>query len=444
MEIAQKGISVDQTMAKARGEEQEEVWLVSKGYAWFVFAMLYVLYLFDFIDRQVISSLFPYLKKEWALSDAQLGMLVSIVNISISVVVFPVSLLIDRWSRKKSLAIMGIFWSLSTVACAFTRNFGQLFISRMFIGTGEGGYGSAAAPLCTAFFPEKRRATVLGLLNSGAFIGGIIGVLVGGYIAVNWGWRYAFGIVGLPGFLISIGFFFIRDYKTVALEKTDQTSKKKTKMTRKEIVREFSGRPSLIFTYFGTAAALIFTGTILNWAPTFFNRVYGLPMDKAGIRAAGLMVVTAIGMMLGGYVVDKWKAKWSKAALIGPALFCLFTVVTNVYGFSIQKGPLQFLLILLGSLTVGAIMGPIYSVIQTVVHPGLRGIAASINVLVINILGLAVGPILTGMLSDKFEIQKAMAIMALIPLVAVVLFFLGSFFYDRDVAKTEHVTLTAE
>jgi len=81
---------------------------------------------------------------------------------------------------------------------------------------------------------------------------------------------------------------------------------------------------------------------------------------------------------------------------------------------------------LVGSLTIGAIMGPIYAVILTVVHPGLRGIAASLNVLVINILGLAVGPILTGVLSDKYEIQKAMTIMAFVPLVAVLLFFAGS------------------
>ncbi len=436
-------IAINQPLAKAVKEE-EEVWLVSKGYAWFVFFMLYALYLFDFIDRQVISSLFPYLKKEWALSDAQLGMLVSIVNISIAVVVLPVSFFIDRWSRKKSLAIMGIFWSLSTVACAFTGSFSQLFVARMFIGTGEGGYGSAAAPLCAAFFPEKRRATILGLLNSGAYIGGIIGVMVGGYIAVNWGWRYAFGIVGLPGFLIAIGFFFIRDYKTVALEKTDKESSQKTKMTGGEIVREFFSRPSLIFTYFGTAAALIFSATVLNWAPTFFNRVYGLAMDKAGLRAAGLMLVSAIGMMIGGYIIDKWKAKWSKAALVGPALFCLFTVVVNFYAFSIPKGGLQFPLILLGSLTIGAIMGPIYSVIQTVVHPGLRGIATSLNVLVINILGMAIGPLLAGMLSDKYEIQKAMAIMALIPLASVLFFLLGAIFYDRDLAKTERIALTVE
>ena len=427
--------------ALSRGTEGT---LVSSSYSWFVFFMLYVLYLFDFIDRQVISALFPYLKKEWNLSDAQLGMLVSIVNISISVVTFPVALFADRWSRKKSLAIMGIVWSLATVSCAFARSFGQLFTARMFIGAGEGGYAAPAGTLCTAFFPEKRRATVLGILNSGANVGAIIGVMVGGWIAVHYGWRHAFGIVGLPGFLVAIGFFFIRDYKTVPLEVTDKKSDRKVKMSRKAIVSEFIARPSLVLTYFGTAAALIFAATVLNWAPTFFNRVYGLPMDQAGLRAAGIMSVSALGMVLGGFVVDKWKSKWSKAVLVGPALFCLFTTVVNASAFGMQKGPWQFPLILLGSLTIGAIMGPIYAVIQTVVHPGLRGLATSLNVLVINILGMAVGPLLTGVLSDKYDIQTAMMMMAFIPLVATVLLLIGSFFYDGDVAKTERVVMSME
>ncbi|MCU0594712.1 MAG: MFS transporter [Desulfobacterota bacterium] len=418
--------------------------LVSKSYAWLVFIMLYVLYLFDFIDRQVISALFPYLKQEWNLSDAQLGMLVSVVNISISIVTFPVALFADRWSRKKSLAIMGIVWSMATVACAFTRSFGQLFTARIFIGAGEGGYASPAAALCSAFFPEKRRATVLGILNSGAYVGAIIGVMVGGWIAVNYGWRYAFGIVGLPGFLIAIGFFFIRDYKTVPLEVTDKNSDRKVKMSGKAIVGEFIARPSLILTYFGTAAALIFSATVLNWAPTFFNRVYGLPMDQAGVRAAGIMIVSALGMVVGGFIVDKWKSKWPKAALVGPALFCLFTTVVNASAFGMEKGPWQFPLILLGSLTIGAIMGPIYAVIQTVVHPGLRGLAASLNVLVINILGMAVGPLLAGVLSDKYDIQTAMMMMAFVPLIAMVLLLIGAFFYDRDVAKTERVAMSME
>ena len=443
MSMATTATATISSPAQAASKDQDG-YLVSKGYAWLIFVLLWLLFMFDWLDRQVIIALFPYLKQEWGLSDAQLGMLVSIVNISISVVVLPVSLLVDRWSRKKSLAIMGIVWSLATIACAFTRSFGQLFAVRAVIGCGEGGYGSAAAPLASALFPEKKRATVMGLIQSGAFIGAVIGVVVGGWIAVHYGWRYAFGIVGLPGFLVACSFFFIRDYKTVPLEVTEKDSSKKKRMNAKEIAREFIAKPSLLMTYLGTAAALIFTSTILSWTPTFFNRVYGLPMDKAGVKAAAVMIGSSIGMMLGGYIVDKWKARWSKAALIGPALFCFFTAVVSAYAFGVQRGPLQFPLILLGSLSVGAVLGPAQAITQSVIHPGLRGLASGGLVIVQNILGVAVGPLLTGLLSDKYEIQTAMAIVALVPLIAAVLFAIGGAFYERDLANTERVVLTME
>ena len=443
MSMATTATATISSPAQAASKDQDG-YLVSKGYAWLIFVLLWLLFMFDWLDRQVIIALFPYLKQEWGLSDAQLGMLVSIVNIFISVVVLPVSLLVDRWSRKKSLAIMGIVWSLATIACAFTRSFGQLFAVRAVIGCGEGGYGSAAAPLASALFPEKKRATVMGLIQSGAFIGAVIGVVVGGWIAVHYGWRYAFGIVGLPGFLVACSFFFIRDYKTVPLEVTEKDSSKKKRMNAKEIAREFIAKPSLLMTYLGTAAALIFTSTILSWTPTFFNRVYGLPMDKAGVKAAAVMIGSSIGMMLGGYIVDKWKIRWSKAALIGPALFCFFTAVVSAYAFGVQRGPLQFPLILLGSLTVGAVLDPAQAITQSVIHPGLRGLASGGLVIVQNILGVAVGPILTGLLSDKYEIQTAMTIVAFVPLVAAVLFLIGAVFYDRDIAKTECVALCME
>jgi MFS family permease len=154
MSMATTATATISSSAQGASKDQEG-YLVSKGYAWFVFVLLWLLFMFDWLDRQVISALFPYLKQEWGLSDAQLGMLVSIVNISISVVVLPVSLLVDRWSRKKSLAIMGIVWSLATIACAFTRSFGQLFAARAVIGCGEGGMVQRRRPWPLLYFLKR-------------------------------------------------------------------------------------------------------------------------------------------------------------------------------------------------------------------------------------------------------------------------------------------------
>ena len=131
--------------------------------AYYIFILLFLLYMFDYIDRLVVVSLFPYIKKDWGLSDAQLGFLISAVYWSILIFTLPLSIMVDRWSRKKSIGLMSIIWSLGTIACAFTRNFSQLFLARTVIGLGEAAYAPGGSAMISALFPENRRARMLGL-----------------------------------------------------------------------------------------------------------------------------------------------------------------------------------------------------------------------------------------------------------------------------------------
>ncbi|MEK6535568.1 MAG: MFS transporter, partial [Thermodesulfobacteriota bacterium] len=197
-----------------------EGYLFSKAYTHYVFLLLWLLYFFDYIDRMVVVSLFPFLKADWGLTDAQCGAMVSAVYWAIILFSFPISILIDRWSRKKSIGIMAVLWSMATVACAFTRNFGQLFAARAAIGIGEAGYAPGGTAMISALFPEKRRAFMVGIWNASIPLGMAAGIVIGGAIASRWGWRHAFGIVALPGLIIALLFLFVRDYKTVGLEKT--------------------------------------------------------------------------------------------------------------------------------------------------------------------------------------------------------------------------------
>ena len=112
-------------------------YLHSKGYSYYVFSLLFILFMFDYIDRLVIVSLFPFIKQEWGLTDTQCGMFVSAVYWAQFVFAFPISILIDRWSRKKSIGLMAVFWSIATILCAFTKNFAQLFAARTAIGIGQ-------------------------------------------------------------------------------------------------------------------------------------------------------------------------------------------------------------------------------------------------------------------------------------------------------------------
>ena len=148
-----------------------------------IFILLFLLYMFDYIDRTIVGALFPFLKRDWGISDAQCGLLVSAVYWSILIFSLPVSILVDRWSRKKSIGLMALLWSLATLACAFTRNFGQLFIARTAIGIGEAGYAPGGTAMISAMFPAEKRARMLGFWNASIPLGSALGIMLGGLIA---------------------------------------------------------------------------------------------------------------------------------------------------------------------------------------------------------------------------------------------------------------------
>ncbi len=180
-----------------------------------MFALLFLLYLFDYIDRLVVVSLFPFLKLDWGLTDTQCGLLVAAVSWSIVVFTLPVSVLVDRWSRRKSISIMCVLWSLATAACAFTTQFYQLFFARVFIGLGESGYAPGGLPMISAVFPEKSRARIMGIWNASIPMGAAMGIALGAIIAERFGWRHTFGIVALPGLLVAVLFLWTKDYRTL-------------------------------------------------------------------------------------------------------------------------------------------------------------------------------------------------------------------------------------
>jgi MFS family permease len=182
----------------------QDDYLIGKRQAWFAFAMTFALMLFDYIDRQVIVSLFPHIKSEWNLSDKQLGSLVSIISIVVAVGGIPVALLADRVSRVKSIFVMATVWSLASISCMFTTNYGQLFAARAVVGAGETGYGSVGAALISTLFPKRLRGALLGAFFAAASLGSVLGVVLGGMIAAKWGWRAAFGVVGVPGLVMAL------------------------------------------------------------------------------------------------------------------------------------------------------------------------------------------------------------------------------------------------
>ncbi|OIP94054.1 MAG: hypothetical protein AUK26_00715 [Syntrophaceae bacterium CG2_30_58_14] len=427
-----------------------EGYLFSKAYTHYVFLLLWLLYFFDYIDRMVVVSLFPFLKADWGLTDAQCGAMVSAVYWAIILFSFPISILIDRWSRKKSIGIMAVLWSMATAACAFTRNFGQLFAARAAIGIGEAGYAPGGTAMISALFPEKRRAFMVGIWNASIPLGMAVGIVIGGVIASRWGWRHAFGIVALPGLIVALLFLFVRDYKTVSLEKTVDRELRghlaaRCPLSKMEIVRTFAATPSLLLTYFGFAGMMFTSISMSTFLPTYFQRVQGFPLQKATLMASGIMLTAIIGSPLGGWIADAWMKKRIQARLLLPSISALLTAVLFLTGFYLPTGGMvQYGIFLLAGIASIAWASSAIAVTQDVVHPGLRAVSYALCVITQNLLGSALGPIVTGAFSDRYGILTALKIASAMALISFVLFYLGARYYARDLDKVEKVALTAE
>jgi predicted MFS family arabinose efflux permease len=429
-----------------------EGYLFSKGYTSYIFILLWLLYFFDYVDRMVVVSLFPFLKSDWGLTDAQCGALVSAVYWAIILFSFPISIVIDRWSRKKSIGFMAFLWSVATVACAFTTNFRQLFGARSAIGLGEAGYAPGGTAMISALYPENRRAFMIGIWNMSIPIGMAAGILLGGFIATHWGWRHAFGIVALPGLAIALLFFFVKDYKTVGLEQTVRdregaipSEPMKSKMTKMDIAREFARTPSLLLTYFGFAGMMFLSISLSSFLPTYFHRVQGVSLQTATLMTSGIMLMAIPGSPLGGWIADRWMKKKVQARLLVPSISAAITAVLYFCGIHFfSGGAFQYALFLVASIASIAWASSAIAVTQDVVHPGLRAISYALCVIVQNLLGSSLGPLVTGSFSDAYGIATALKIASVIAVLSCVLFYLGSRFYAGDLAKVERVALTAE
>jgi MFS family permease len=437
------GIKDSQLSLRMKKPEDRTGYLFTKSYSNYVFMLLFLLYMFDYIDRTIVTSMFTSIEKDYGITHTQSGLLMSAVYWAIVILTFPVSILVDRWSRTKTIGVMAIMWSFATALCALTGNYVQLFMARLLIGVGEAGYAPGGSAMISGLYPIDKRARMMGIWNASIPLGSAIGVLLGGIIAVKLGWKHAFGIVAIPGLIVSILFLFVKDYKTVDLSFLDK-NRNRIKMEKKDMVKEFITKPSVLYTYFGMAAVVFVTTSMLTWLPTYFEKVRGIPQETAGKMASSVMVLALVGAPLGGYLTDLWRKSKDNARLLFPAISTLLSAILLFVSLAIFKGGFQYaLLLVFGVLVLGFISGAA-SVTQDVIHPGLRASSYAIAVVVQNLLGASTAPIVMGKIYDLTNIQTALSILPFILMLGAFLFWMGSRHYVNDLDKVAQVTLVAE
>jgi MFS transporter, Spinster family, sphingosine-1-phosphate transporter len=424
----------------------DDSYLTGRGPAWFAFAMTLALMLFDYIDRQVIVSLFPYMKAEWGLSDKQLGALVSIVSVTVALGALPVALIADRASRVKSIVVMATAWSLATISCMFTRNYGQLLAARAVVGLGEAGYGSVGAALIASIFPARMRASLLAAFFAAASVGSVLGVLLGGLIAAKWGWKAAFGVVGFPGLVLALLYLKVRDYKTVALTPALDEATRSTGSTVSFVAKSLVKSRTMLWVCLGGAAQLVVVSAVWSWLPSFLNRFHGLPPEQAAVRAAMVVLVGAVGSVFWGNIVDRAGSRRPRLKLFVMAAICIAAMLVLLPTFAATGSAnlslsSQFALIALGGFLMTCSVGPVSAIVIDVIHPGVRATGASVLALFQNLFGLAAGPFIVGMLSDSLGLERAMTVIPVFGALAAGFFLLASRSYEGDKQRVAAVAI---
>jgi predicted MFS family arabinose efflux permease len=412
-----------------------------RRYAWTVFAILMALMVVDYVDRQVVVSMFSHLKAQWDLSDRQLGALVSVVSVTVALGAIPLSLLADRWSRVRSIFLMALVWSLATIACAFAGTYSHLLAARSVVGLGEAAYGTVGVALLATLFPPRMRSTVLGAFLAAGMLGSVLGVVLGGVIAERWGWQAGFGAVGVPGLFLAVVFLLVaRDYQTVALPSSTSPGRKPA-MGVVTIATELLRPRTAPIACVGAGLQLLAASTIYAWLPSYLNRSYGLAPDHAGLKAGLVVLAGGIGAVIWSLVADRLAVRTPRARLLVPAVVAVATTMLLCPALLLMApGPGQFALLVAGGLVMAGTIGPVAAVVVDVTHPGLRATATAVLSLTQNLIGLAGGPLLTGVLSDRYGLQTAMGTAPLFCLGAAALFLLAARTYEADLA---HASSTA-
>ncbi len=403
--------------------------------------VLFLIYMSDYADRMILASMINYIKADWDITDAQAGWLVSVVLVFITVFTVPASLLIDRWSRRKMVAIMTFVWSLATLLCKFASGYWQLLAARSLIGVGESGYSAGGAAMLSAAYPEDKRARILGIWNASIPLGVAVGLAAGGFIAERWGWRNAFGLVALPGFALAVAAWFLPDYKSVSASETGSAWFGAGALTD---VWSILKTPSLSLTYLGFAMNVSCTTAMAVWLPSYFERQGMAEAGKGGALATSVVAMVVVGAPLGGFLADWLHKRRADARLSLPALTSLLAGAALLLALQSEDKTAVLALLVPYGVLVTCFIAPTLAAIQDLVHPGLRALSIGLCVVIQHVAGDIWSPPLIGLVSDYLDLRQAMLFIPIYCLAGALCFYLAGRYYVRDLGRVERIDLEPE
>jgi predicted MFS family arabinose efflux permease len=375
---------------------------VSTGYRNYVLAVLCIVYIFNFIDRQVLSVFIDPIKAEFEVSDTEMGLLVGFAfALFYTFAGIPIARWADRGVRRSIIALGLAVWSGMTVASGLAQSFLQLALARVGVGVGEAAGTPPAHSLISDYFPPEKRATALGIYAAGVYLGSAIAYLGGGYLAANFDWRVAFYALGAPGLVFALVVRFT--IKEPPRGYSERSAGASATTTFGETLRHLLGSRAWVYLMAAASLLSILGYGVLMWGYPFFGRVHGMAPFDIGVRMAMVVGIGgSIGTYGGGMLLDRLGSRDAGAYLRVPALL---TVVAIPFGIAFLlvdgTGP-SFALFFPFYVLANVYVPALHAVNQNLAKLRMRATAAAIMLFIINIIGAGLGPFLVGLLNDLY------------------------------------------
>jgi MFS family permease len=377
------------------------VWHASPRYRGYVLALLVVVGVVAWVDRNVFAVLLQSIKVEFALSDTALGLLGGVAfGVFYATLGLPVAWLADRYDRRSLLAGALALWSAFTAACSFATGAVSLFIARVGVGVGEAGGSPPSVSLVADYFPRERRAFALGVLYLYIPLGFVVGYLLGGWLNDRVGWRAACLWLGLPGIALAV---LVR----LTLREPPRAAARGSAAAPPLLatLRSFAARPALRQLPLGGAAHGAGAFAAALWLPAYFMRTFDMSSAAAGAwLALAYGLGGALGVACGGYLADalvartrdqRWYALWPVALLLASVPVTLVLYLAAAPGVAVAA-------LLAGAFLGHAFLGPVAALLQNLAGPERRAVAAAFYVFLVNLVSMGLGPVAVGYLSDTF------------------------------------------
>ena len=415
-------------------ENDKEINFPTPVVAWTTLAILFLAYISSFVDRMIISLLVEPIKADFQISDTQISLLLGLsFAIFYCLAALPIGRLVDIWSRKKIVTVGITLWSFMTALCGLAQNYTQLFLARIGVGVGEASLAPAAYSMLADSFPPKKLGLAMGVFTMGTAVGAGLALIIGGAIisfvtgengenvslfGINFlsGWQWVFVLVGLPGLFIALLTSLIREPDRIVIKE-----KKKLygdiSIPISEVKKFFKINADFYIPHhFAVGCSNLALVGINSWVSVYFMRIHGWTISEAGFNIGiALILGGVLGLIIGGWLSDKISVYIAG----GKAYFCLVCAVLAIpFAIFFATEDNAFNALVFFALSYSFMVAPIApaaAMLQEITPNRMRGMLSAFYLLIVSLIGLALGPLIVAFLNDTYfgggvGIQKALLI----------------------------------